>query len=221
MALEANFAIFSENATAVDLCLFDEAGHETRLPPQRGWVKATSGMATWPTLAPASVTGYRVHGPYDPENGLRFNPHKLLLDPYARAIEGDVTYGESIFSYDISRVGKTRVWKIWNLNLFRTPKRKRYAQSVVVDPSFDLGRRSPPGDSLAPPSFTRPTFKKALPSFIPMCPDHLRGKPYAGLAHLRRDRASPKGWALPAVEHYPSNHFQRYPGNLVAHGCRN
>src|ERR1700685_3017464 len=87
-----NFAIYSENATRVDLCLFQELGspeHDTIEMP------ATSGYV-WhcyvPGLTIGQLYGYRVHGPYEPERGLRFNPSKLLIDPYAKAIEGSIDY---------------------------------------------------------------------------------------------------------------------------------
>jgi isoamylase len=94
-----NFALYSENATRVELCLFDELGaaqHETID------VKECTGYV-WhcylPGLTIGQLYGYRVHGPYEPENGLRFNPAKLLIDPYARAIAGGVNWDYPIFSY--------------------------------------------------------------------------------------------------------------------------
>jgi isoamylase len=85
-----NFALFSENADAVELCLFDDAGHETR-------IEVTESTAfTWhcylPGVGPGQLYGYRVHGAYDPRRGYRFNPFKLLIDPYAKAIEGPVRW---------------------------------------------------------------------------------------------------------------------------------
>src|SRR5215210_8892005 len=83
-----NFALFSENATAVELCLFDaETNVETariRLPEHTDYV----WHVYLPYLLPGQRYGYRVHGPYEPERGHRFNPHQLLIDPYAKAIDG-------------------------------------------------------------------------------------------------------------------------------------
>src|SRR6187455_2598486 len=80
-----NFALYSENATGVELCLFDETGSETRL----AIVNTTAYV--WhvyvPSVAPGQRYGYRVHGPYDPARGLRFNPNVVVLDPYARAVD--------------------------------------------------------------------------------------------------------------------------------------
>src|SRR5690606_24700645 len=95
-----NFALFSANATKVELCLFDADGKETdriALPEYRD--------ETWhgyvPGLRPGQVYGYRVHGPYAPEEGHRFNPNKLVLDPYARAHIGELKWDPSVFAYKV------------------------------------------------------------------------------------------------------------------------
>ncbi|WP_083848208.1 glycogen debranching protein GlgX [Oceaniovalibus guishaninsula] len=96
-----NFALFSENATAVELCLFDESGqHETHrqeLPEMEGGI--WYGFA--PGVKEGQVYGYRVHGPYAPEDGHRFNPAKLLLDPYARALTGKLEWDDALFGYTV------------------------------------------------------------------------------------------------------------------------
>jgi glycogen operon protein len=92
-----NFAVFSENATGMDLCLFDEKGKETRLPLQERTMHVWHGYV--PGLRPGQRYGFRAHGKYDPDAGLRFNSHKLLVDPYARSIEGKVDYREPVFGY--------------------------------------------------------------------------------------------------------------------------
>jgi glycogen operon protein len=81
-----NFSLFSENATAVELCLFDDHGHEERIPVRE--VTAFHWHVELPDIGPGQRYAYRVHGPWDPERGQRFNPDKLLIDPYARAIDG-------------------------------------------------------------------------------------------------------------------------------------
>jgi glycogen operon protein len=92
-----NFALFSEVAERVELCLIDEDGHETRvaLPEVDGFV----WHGYLPGVQPGQRYGYRVHGPYDPEHGHRCNPAKLLLDPYAKAFDGMSDGDESLFSY--------------------------------------------------------------------------------------------------------------------------
>ncbi|MFM7426865.1 MAG: glycogen debranching enzyme, partial [Elainella sp.] len=92
-----NFALFSEHATQVELCLFDEQGQETRLPLTEVNNFVWHGYAPW--IEPGQRYGFRVHGPFDPKAGQRFNPHKLLIDPYAKALDGDIEFGPEIFGY--------------------------------------------------------------------------------------------------------------------------
>jgi glycogen operon protein len=96
-----NFSLFSEIAERVELCLFDDAGRETAitLPEVDGFV----WHGYLPNIGPGQRYGYRVHGPYDPGSGLRCNPHKLLLDPYAKAVDGKVDWHPSLFSYEFDR----------------------------------------------------------------------------------------------------------------------
>ena len=94
-----NFAIFSAHAERVELCLYDPSG-KTKSP---GWIcrniRMKCGTAMWAEAG--ALYGYRVHGPYDPENGHRFNPNKLLIDPYARELVGDIEWNEAHFAYDL------------------------------------------------------------------------------------------------------------------------
>src|SRR3954447_17364021 len=96
-----NFALFSVNATGVELCLFDPKGNreiERVALPRRTdqvWHVYVEG------LYPGQLYGYRVHGPYDPRRGHRFNPHKLLLDPYAKAIGRSLQWNDALFGYQI------------------------------------------------------------------------------------------------------------------------
>src|ERR1043165_4134484 len=101
-----NFALFSENATAVDLCLFESPDHarEThriRLEDCTDYVWPVS----LPEIGPGQLYGYRVHGLYEPEAGLRFNPSKVLIDPYAKAIAGAINWSDALFGY---RIGGTK-----------------------------------------------------------------------------------------------------------------
>ncbi len=94
-----NFALFSAHATAVDLCLFDSTGRVqtdvVRLPRRTDdvWHGYLSGVL------PGQLYGYRVHGPWEPGRGHRFNPHKLLLDPYAREIQGRVRWHDALYPF--------------------------------------------------------------------------------------------------------------------------
>ena len=92
-----NFAVFSENATGMDLCLFDALGNELRIPMRDRTIHVWHVYV--PGLRPGQRYGFRAHGYYDPDSGLRFNPYKLLVDPYARAVDGKVDYAEPVFGY--------------------------------------------------------------------------------------------------------------------------
>jgi pullulanase/glycogen debranching enzyme len=97
-----NFAIYSENAEKVELCLFDEAGSKTER--ERVAFREVTGHvwhAYLPDIKPGQLYGYRIHGTYEPKEGLRFNPAKLLIDPYAIAICGKMNWDAPVFSYQI------------------------------------------------------------------------------------------------------------------------
>ena len=98
-----NFALFSEVAERVELCLFDDDGGERDPGHAAPRSTASSGTATCPASSPGQRYGYRVHGPYDPAAGLRCNPNKLLLDPYAKAIDGRCDWDEALFGYHVRR----------------------------------------------------------------------------------------------------------------------
>src|SRR5438309_3620690 len=92
-----NFSLFSEVATRVELCLFDEQSAETRLDLPE--VTALCWHGYLPNVGPGQRYGFRVHGPWEPERGARCNAAKLLLDPYARAVEGEVQWNEALYGY--------------------------------------------------------------------------------------------------------------------------
>ncbi|MGY1718811.1 MULTISPECIES: glycogen debranching protein GlgX [unclassified Blastococcus] len=163
-----NFAIFSEVAEKVELCLFDEDGNEerVRLPEMDGYV----WHAFLPGVHPGQKYGFRVHGPYDPSQGLRCNPNKLLLDPYAKAIDGQVAWHPSVFGYD-----------------FETQERNdedsapHMPKSVVVNPFFDWGVDRPPKTPYNK-TVIYEAHVKGLTMTNPRIPEELRGT-YAGIAH--------------------------------------
>lgn len=99
--LGVNFALFSANATKVELCLFDDSGEleleRIELPEYTNEV----WHGYLPDARPGTIYGYRVHGPYKPAAGHRFNPNTLLLDPYAKQIEGQVTWNPALFGYQM------------------------------------------------------------------------------------------------------------------------
>jgi isoamylase len=133
-----NFAIFSEHATGVELCLFDniEATEENvRIPVTEHTDQVWHVFL--PDARPGQLYGFRVSGPYDPEHGLRFNSSKLLLDPYAKAIAGDVSWADEMFGYVIGDK-KEDLTQDFRDDAWGVPK------SVVIDPGFDWqGDRRP------------------------------------------------------------------------------
>ncbi|MGN6318661.1 glycogen debranching protein GlgX [Trinickia sp.] len=100
-----NFALFSANATKVELCLFDESGQHERERIELPEFTDEVWHVYVPGLKPGAVYGYRVHGPYEPETGHRFNPNKLLLDPYAKAHVGALKWDSAVFGYTIGAEG--------------------------------------------------------------------------------------------------------------------
>ena len=96
-----NFALFSANATRVEVCLFDERGEQetARLELPEYTNEIWHGYV--PDVAPGDIYGFRVHGPYEPEKGHRFNPNKLLLDPYARGHFGELNWNPAVFGYQL------------------------------------------------------------------------------------------------------------------------
>jgi isoamylase len=164
-----NFALFTEVADRVELCLIGDDGSETRLdmPENDGFVH----HAYLPGIQPGQRYGYRVHGPYDPADGHRCNPAKLLLDPYAKAVEGQIDGDESLFSYrfddadsfnDDDSLGHTML-------------------SVVINPFFDWGNDRHPEREYHE-SVIYEAHVKGLTETHPGIPEDIRGT-YAGIAH--------------------------------------
>ena len=137
-----NFALFSAHAETVELCLFDPAG---RREIERWTLPECSGQV-WhgylPDARPGQLYGYRVHGPYDPERGHRFNPNKLLIDPYAKALDGTLRWTDAHFGY---RAGSPRA----DLSFDRRDNARGVPKSRVVETAFTWGRERAPGTALA------------------------------------------------------------------------
>jgi isoamylase len=207
-----NFALFSENATAVDLCLFDEQGQETRVA-----LKEVSNYV-WhgylPGIGPGQRYGFRVHGPYNPEQGQRFNAHKLLIDPYARAIAGDVQHGEAIFGYPLGEgQGEDR-----DLDVSPSDDATAIPKCVVIDPGFDWQGDVYP-DTPWHQTVIYEAHVRGLTQQHPDVPEHLRGT-YAGVAHPAVIEHL-KSLGVTALELLPVHHFNAFPGHLVSAGLRN
>jgi isoamylase len=164
-----NFAVFSEHATAVDLCLFDADGEErVRLTEQSDLV----WHCYLPDLQPGQRYGYRMHGPYEPRAGHRFNPAKLLIDPYARRLDGQVTWDDSLFGY---RLGEDD-----DVEADERDSAPFVPKGVVVDQAYSWG-----ADAQLHTPFDRTLIYeihvKGFTERHPEVPPELRGT-YAGLA---------------------------------------
>ena len=169
-----NFALFSEHATAVELCLFD--GSDTNQAEEQIVLRERTDLV-WhgyvPRLGPGQLYGYRVHGPHAPDRGLRFNPAKLLLDPYARALAGALRWRDEVFGY---RVGDPS----GDLSRDDRDSAPFVPRSVVVDPAFDWEGDRGPGMPWHR-SVVYEVHVKGFTARHPGVPEGLRGT-YAGLA---------------------------------------
>jgi isoamylase len=192
-----NFSVFSENADAVDLCLFDAAGHETRIPLTHQTAFHWHGYL--PDVGPGQRYGFRVHGRYAPDDGHRFNPHKLLIDPYAKAIDGDLDWhAGNVLPYVAAGTPDD------DFQIDTVDDAAAVPKSVVVDPGFDWEGdqllRTPWADTLI-----YELHVKGFTKLFPGLPEHLRGT-YAGLAS---DEAIAylTDLGVTAVELLPIHHF--------------
>ena len=164
-----NFALFSERAEKVELCLFGDRGKETRVELRD--VDAHVWHAYLPTVQPGQRYGYRVYGPNDPATGQRFNPNKLLLDPYAKAVEGQVQWGQSVFGYDFGDPDARN----------DDDSAAAMMKGVVVNPFFDWA-----GDRLPKTPYAESVIYEAhvkgLTKLHPDVPEDIRGT-YSAIAH--------------------------------------
>ena len=203
-----NFALFSEHATAVDLCLFDAEGRESRVRVPCCTVYVWHVYVRG--LGPGQRYGWRVHGPYAPERGHRFNPNKLCVDPYARALEGAVDLRGPVYAYPRYRAANDRVFDDRD-DAASKPR------CVVTDPAFDWsGDRSP-----RVPWHDTVIYEVHVKSFTKLqslVPERLRGT-YLGvasdaaIAHLR-------SLGVTTVELMPVHEHLDEPG-VAARGLTN
>jgi isoamylase len=168
-----NFALFSENAERVELCLFDAQDRETRIDMTDR--TAFNWHCYLPGVGPGQRYGYRVHGPYDPAAGRRFNPAKLLIDPYAKAIEGAIEWDKAnVLPYAPSLDEDADLEADGEDDAEAIPK------CVVIDPAFDWEDDRPPAHSWSEMVIYE-AHVKGLTKMHPDVRDDLRGT-YAGLA---------------------------------------
>ncbi len=202
-----NFALFSENATRVELCLFDDDGQNEQCEPLHE-MTAHVWHGYLPGIGPGQRYGYRIHGPWEPESGHRFNPAKLLIDPYARALAGAVDRNAPVFGY---RLGKDDLIQDKQDDAWGVPK------GIVIDDAFDWGDDRKPTIPLHD-SVIYELHVKGFTAQHPDLPPELRGT-YAGLS------APPviaylKELGITAVELLPVHAFLD-DGHLLERGLRN
>jgi isoamylase len=200
-----NFSLFSEMAQRVELCLFEADGAETRVDLAEMDAYCWHGYV--PNAQPGQRYGFRLHGPWSPADGARCNPAKLLLDPYAKAIEGAVQWNEAVFSHRFDAPDEIN----------ETDSGPLVPKSVVVNPFFDWGNDRPPRRQWHQMTIYE-THVKGLTMRHPEVPEDVRGT-YAGvahpvmLAHLER-------LGVTAVELMPVHQFV-HDSHLLERGLRN
>jgi isoamylase len=200
-----NFSLFSEMAEEVELCLFDDSGGEERLRLEE--IDAFVWHTYLPTVAPGQRYGYRVHGPWAPEHGQRCNPAKLLIDPYAKAIEGQVDWNPACFPYTIG-----------DENSRNDDDSAPYVpRSVVHNPYFDWGNDRPPDVQLNE-SVIYEVHVKGFTARHPDIPEAQRGT-YSGLGHPAAIEHL-TGLGVTAVELLPVHQFI-HDAHLIERGLRN
>jgi len=202
-----NFALFSEHATGVSVCFFDEAGHQTDCIGLRErtafvWHGLIRG------IRPGQRYGYRVEGPWQPEDGHRFNPSKLLVDPYAKALTGEVDWKAPIFPYD-TKTGN-------DLTRDDRDSAAGVPKSIVIDSRFDWGDDAKPETPLAD-SVIYEVNVRGFSKLNESVPEPLRGT-YAGLA-CESGIEYLKKLGITAVELLPVHHFID-EGHLADRGLR-
>ena len=169
----ASFALFSSVAEAVELCLFDDSGSETRWSLQQGDGYTWAGYL--PDARPGQRYGFRVHGPWDPAGGVRCNPAKLLLDPYARAIAGDVHWHPAVYGHAADDPNRAD----------EQDSAPYVPRSVVMAAGdFAWGEDRRPGTVMADSIFYE-VHVRGFTKLHPDVPEGLRGT-FAGLAHPGR-----------------------------------
>jgi len=200
-----NFALFSGVADRVELCLFDEDGKEARVEVPE--VDAFVWHCYLPDVQPGQRYGYRVHGPWDPQQGLRCNPNKLLLDPYAKATSGEIDWNQSLFSYNFGDPDSRN----------DDDSGEHMTHGVVINPYFDWEGDRPLGVPYNE-SVIYEAHVKGLTQLHPEVPEELRGT-YAGLAHpAMTEHLTRVG--VTAVELMPVHQFIQ-DSTLLDRGLRN
>ncbi|WP_266205965.1 glycogen debranching protein GlgX [Pontibacter kalidii] len=193
-----NFALFAENATQVELCLFKGSDDEAEYARINMSERTHHIWHTYlPGARPGQLYGYRVHGPYEPQQGHRFNPYKVLLDPYAKAITRTIEWHDSLFGYELGHPDE-------DLSFSKADSAPYIPKCVVIDPSFDWeGDRKPKIPYHK--TIIYETHVKGFTKLHPDIPEEIRGT-YAALAHPVTIKYL-KELGITAIELMPVHHF--------------
>ncbi|MBE9583523.1 glycogen debranching protein GlgX [Mucilaginibacter sp. JRF] len=170
-----NFTLYADNATGVELCLFNSPDDTKESKKIKLYERSHQVWHIYlPGVKPGQLYGYRVHGPYESQNGLRFNPNKLLIDPYAKAIAGAIDWHDSLFGYEVGHPDG-------DLSYSETDSAPYIPKSVVIDNTFDWGN-----DELPRTPYHQTVIYEAhvrgLTMQHPEIPENIRGS-YAAIGH--------------------------------------
>ncbi|RYU92179.1 glycogen debranching enzyme GlgX [Mucilaginibacter terrigena] len=193
-----NFALYADNATGVELCLFNTTDKENIEEK----IKLTERThQVWhcylPAVTPGQLYGYRVYGPYQPDNGQRFNPNKLLIDPYAKAISGTIDWHDSLFGYELGNPDE-------DLSFSDTDSAAFIPKSVVIDSTFDWEDDQNPKTSYHK-SIIYEAHVKGFTQMHPDIPEDIRGT-YEAIGHPASIKYL-KDLGITAIELMPVHHF--------------
>jgi isoamylase len=193
-----NFSLYADNASGVELCLFNTAYDEAETAKIKIIERSHQIWHCYlPGVKPGQLYGYRVHGPFEPQNGHRFNPRKLLIDPYAKAIAGTINWSDAMFGYKIGDPEE-------DLSVSEIDNSPFIPKCVVVDSNFDWGNDRPPKIAYNE-SIIYEAHVKGFTKQHPDIPEELRGT-YAGMAHPVAINYL-KELGVTAVELMPIHHF--------------
>ncbi|WP_462266121.1 glycogen debranching protein GlgX [Mucilaginibacter sp.] len=193
-----NFALYAAHATKVELCLFENEKEQTEVEK----IELTEcSHQVWhiylPDVHPGQLYGYRVHGEYDPHNGKRYNPNKLLIDPYAKAIAGTIDWNETLFAYNVNSEDK-------DLTFSESDSAPFIPKSVVINNEYDWEDDRSPNLELHE-SIIYEAHVKGFTMRNPEIPENIRGT-YAGMAHPASVKYLQE-LGITAIELLPVHHF--------------
>jgi isoamylase len=193
-----NFCLYADNATHIELCLFNSIKDKTESHRVKMRQRTHCVWHTYiPDLKPGQLYGYRVHGPYEPYNGHRFNPNKLLLDPYAKAITGLPKWGDEVFGYDRKNADNGNSFSIKNSAPFMP-------RCIVVNDAFDWEDDAHPKTKYHN-TIIYELHVKGFTQLHPSIPNNIRGT-YSALAHAEAIKYF-KNLGITAIELMPVQYF--------------